>query len=153
MKAQLLDEQQGTRIFVVVFDKGDEAKSGLTSFAKEQRIAGAQLTAVGGFSRAVLGYFDRERKEYLKNKVDEQVEVLSLIGDVALTPKGEPEVHAHVVVGRRDGTTLGGHLLEAEVWPTLEVVVTDSPRHLQKTHDAETGLALINPQVAVRGQA
>jgi predicted DNA-binding protein with PD1-like motif len=146
VKAQLLDEQHGSRTFVVVFDKGDEAKAGLTAFAQDNRVSAAQLTAVGGFSRAVLGYFDRQRKEYKRIPVEEQVEVLSLVGDVALKPDGGPEVHAHVVVGRSDGTTLGGHLLEAEVWPTLEVVLADAPRHLRKRHDAETGLALLNPQ-------
>jgi predicted DNA-binding protein with PD1-like motif len=146
VKAQRLDEQHGNRTFVVVFDKGDEAKAGLTSFAQDNQVSAARLTAVGGFSRAVLGYFDRQKKEYRRIPVDEQVEVLSLVGDVALKPDGGPEVHAHVVVGRSDGTTLGGHLLEAEVWPTLEVVITDAPRHLRKTHDPETGLALINPQ-------
>ena len=146
MKAQRLDEQHGNRTFVVVFDKGDEAKAGLTSFAQDNQVSAAHLTAVGGFSRAVLGYFDRQQKEYRRIPVDEQVEVLSLVGDVALKPDGGPEVHAHVVVGRSDGTTLGGHLLEAEVWPTLEVVITDTPRHLRKKHDPETGLALISPQ-------
>ena len=146
MKTQLLDEQHGHRTFVVVFDKGDEAKAGLTAFAQDNRVSAAQLTAVGGFSRAVLGYFDRQQKEYQRIPVTEQVEVLSLIGDVALKPDGAPEVHAHVVVGRSDGTTLGGHLLEGHVWPTLEVVVTDAPRHLRKTLDADTGLVLINPQ-------
>lgn len=150
MKATLVDEQHGRRTFVIVFDKGDEARSGLTTFVHEHGVAGAQLTAVGGFSRAILGYFDRERKEYLKTSVEEQVEVLSMVGDVALTPDGDPEVHAHVVVGRRDATTRGGHLLEANVWPTLEVVITDAPRHLQKTHDPETGLALINPRATAR---
>jgi predicted DNA-binding protein with PD1-like motif len=131
---------------VLVFDKGDEAKAVLSAFARDNRISAAQLTAVGGFSRAVLGYFDRARKDYKKIPVDAQVEVLSLIGDVALKPDASPEVHAHVVLGRADGSTLGGHLLEGEVWPTLEVVLTDAPRHLRKTHDAETGLALINPR-------
>jgi predicted DNA-binding protein with PD1-like motif len=142
---KLLDEQQGRRSFVVVFDKEEEAKAGLTSFVQQNRISAAQLTAVGAFRQTVLGYFDRDRKQYRKIPVDEQVEVLSLIGDVALKPEGGPEVHAHVVVGRMDGTTLGGHLLEAHVWPTLEVIITDAPRHLQKKHDPETGLALINP--------
>jgi len=144
MKAILLDEQQGTRTFAVIFDKGDEARTGLTSFAQQHSVAGAHFTAIGGFSRAVLGYFDRQRKEYARILVDEQVEVLSLVGDIALTPEGRAEVHAHVVVGRSDGSTRGGHLLEGSVWPTLEVLVTDSPRHLRKTHDPETGLALIN---------
>jgi predicted DNA-binding protein with PD1-like motif len=146
MKSKLVDEQQGARTFVLVFDKGDEAKAGLSAFARDHEISAAQITAVGGFSRAVLGYFDRARKDYTRIPVDAQVEVLSLLGDVALKPDASPEVHAHAVLGREDGSTLGGHLLEGYVWPTLEVVLTDAPRHLRKTHDAETGLALINPQ-------
>jgi predicted DNA-binding protein with PD1-like motif len=145
VRAQQLKEEQGTRTFVLVFDKGDEAKAGLTAFAQQNQLSAAQLTGVGAFSRAVLGYFDRGKKEYQRIPVNEQVEVLSLVGDVALKPDGSPEVHAHVVVGRSDGTTLGGHLLEADVWPTLEVVLTDAPQHLRKKHDPETGLALINP--------
>ncbi len=69
--------------------------------------------------------------------------MLSLVGDVALTTKGQPKVHAHVVVGQSDGTAHGGHLLEAHVRPTLEVILTESPQHLQRVHDPETGLALI----------
>ena len=101
----------------------------------------------------MLGYFDRTRKDYARIPVDEQVEVLSLLGDVALKPDASPELHAHLVVGRSDGSTRGGHLLEADVWPTLEVVLTDAPRqtvaprHLRKTHDPETSLALIDPSV------
>ena len=100
------------------------------------------MTAIGAFRDATLGYFDWEAKEYLKIPVNEQVEVLSLIGDVALKD-GEPKVHAHVVVGRSDGSTRGGHLIEAHVRPTLEVIVTESPVHLHKQVDEESGLALI----------
>jgi predicted DNA-binding protein with PD1-like motif len=145
VKWRLLDEQHSTRTFVLVFDKGDEAKAGLTSFAKENKVSAAQITGVGAFSRAVLGYFDRDRKEYRRINVGDQVEVLSLIGDVALKPDGGPEVHVHAVLGKPDGSTVGGHLLEGHVWPTLEVVLTDSPRHLRKRHDPESGLALIDP--------
>jgi predicted DNA-binding protein with PD1-like motif len=74
--------------------------------------------------------------------VREQVEVLSLIGDVALQD-GEPKVHAHVVVGRADGSTRGGHLVEAHVRPTLELTLTESPAHLHKQFDPESDLALI----------
>jgi uncharacterized protein len=95
-------------------------------------------------SGAVLGYFDWERKEYKRIPVTEQVEVVSLVGDVALDPKGEPSLHAHVVLGRSDGSTLGGHLLEAQVRPTLEVVINESPAHLRKRKDPESGLALID---------
>ena len=143
MKSTVL-EASGARTWALIFDKGDEPVSGLTAFAKSQGLGGAHFTAIGAFSEVTLGYFDRKARDYKKIPLREQVEVLSLIGDVA-QDRGEPKVHAHVVVGRADGEARGGHLLEARVWPTLEVVLTESPRHLRKRHDPETGLALIDP--------
>ena len=142
MRTKLLHED-GERTYALVFDKGDSVLPELEAFAREQRIAAARFTAIGAFSSVKLGYFDRERKEYLEIPVDEQVEALALVGDVA-EHEGEPKVHAHVVVGLRDGRTRGGHLLEAEVWPTLEVILDESPAHLHKRVDAETGLPLID---------
>ena len=143
MKSTLLDAT-GPRTWALIFDKGDEPVAGLTAFAKAQKLGAAHFTAIGAFSDVTLGYFDRAKRDYKKIPLHEQVEVLSLLGDIALD-KGEPKVHAHVVVGRADGETRGGHLLEAHVWPTLEVVLVESPRHLRKRHDPETGLALIDP--------
>jgi len=143
MKSTLLDAT-GPRTWVLIFDKGDEPVAGLTAFAKAQKLGAAHFTAIGAFSDVTLGYFDRAKRDYKKIPLHEQVEVLSLLGDIALD-KGEPKVHAHVVVGRADGEARGGHLLEAHVWPTLEVVLVESPRHLRKRHDPETGLALIDP--------
>ncbi len=129
--------------WALVFDKGDEPVGELERFAREQGVTAASFTGIGAFEEVVLGYFDRERKEYEEIPVREQVEVLSLAGDIALA-EGEPKVHAHVVVGKRDGTAHGGHLLRANVWPTLEVVLASSPAELRKSHDPETGLALID---------
>jgi predicted DNA-binding protein with PD1-like motif len=143
MKSKLIFEKEGQRTFAVVFDKGDEAVSGLAQFAKANGLGAARVTAIGAFSDVTLGYFDRARNDYKKIPVREQVEVLSLLGDVALKD-GTPALHVHAVVGRSDGSTLGGHLVEAHVWPTLEVIVDESPRHLQKQVDPETGLALIH---------
>jgi hypothetical protein len=143
MKSKLLDAT-GQKTFALVFDKGDEVIAGLTSFAKAETVGAAHFTAIGAFSEVTLGYFDRARKDYQRIPVRQQVEVLSLIGDIALDGK-EPKVHAHVVVGLPDGTARGGHLLEARVWPTLEVTLVESPRFLRKRHDPETGLALIDP--------
>jgi uncharacterized protein len=143
VKSKLLSKN-GERTYALVFDKGDEAIAGLESFAREQRVSAARFTAIGAFSDLKLGYFDRERRDYTEIPLAEQVEVLSLLGDIA-TKDDEPNVHAHVVVGRADGTTRGGHLLEGHVWPTLEVILDESPTHLRKRSDAETGLALIDP--------
>ena len=142
MHVKLLHAEHETT-FVVVFDKGNEVMTGLLEIVKQHNLDAAHFTGLGAFSDATLGYFQRERKDYKKISLNEQVEVLSLVGNIALGA-GEPKVHAHVVLGRSDGTAYGGHLLAAHVWPTLEVVVTEEPRHLRRTIDAQTGLALID---------
>jgi uncharacterized protein len=141
MRSKILNEK-GERSYVLIFDSGDEPMSLLTRFAEEHRIHAARFTAIGAFSEAVVGYFDWQKKDYEKIAIGEQVEVLALLGDSALA-KGKPKVHAHVVLRKRDASAHGGHLLEARVRPTLEVVLTDSPAHLVREHDAQSGLALI----------
>jgi predicted DNA-binding protein with PD1-like motif len=142
MKAKLL-HGGAEKTYAAVFERGDEVVAGLTRLAEEQGLGASHFTAIGAFSRVTLGYFDRERREYLRIPVAEQVEVLSLVGDIA-RKDGRPQLHAHVVIGKRDGTAHGGHLLDAEVWPTLEVILVESPRHLRRRHDPGTGLALID---------
>ena len=141
MRSKLLNSDQ-ERTFAVIFETGDEAVAGLTRFAEAQKLTASRFTAIGAFESVVLGYFDWQKKDYERIAVDEQVEVVALIGDVALDGN-KPELHAHAVVGLRNGHTRGGHLLEARVRPTLEVILTESPAHLQREHDPETGLALI----------
>jgi uncharacterized protein len=142
MRSTLLHESAGLRTFAVVLDKGDEATAALLAFAREHEVNGAALTAIGACREATLAYFDPEPKRYQEIPVTEQVEVLSLLGDIA-NKDGEPALHAHAVLGRRDGSTVGGHLKRAVVWPALEVIITETPHHLRKRIDEETGLALI----------
>lgn len=143
MRAKQLTGHE-TSTHVIVFEAGEEAASGLLDYVRRERINAATISAIGAFSDVVLGYFDVDRKAYDRIEIREQVEVLSLVGDVALEGT-EPRVHVHVVVGRRDGTAHGGHLLEARVRPTLEVVLTEVPGHLRREMDHETGLPLIRP--------
>jgi hypothetical protein len=145
MRSTLLNENDGQRTFAVVLQTGDETMSCLQSFIEKERIAAAQITAIGALSDAKLNYFDWDKKKYEPIPVREQVEVASLIGDVALSPEGKPALHIHVVLGRRNGSALAGHLAEAHVRPTLEVILTEPPAHLVKAHDPESGLALIKP--------
>jgi uncharacterized protein len=141
MRAKPIDSGTG-RTWALIFDTGDEPMSALLAFATQQRLTAARFTAIGAFRDATLGYFDWASRQYEKIPVREQVEVLSLIGDVALED-GKPKVHAHTVLGRRDGTAHGGHLLEAHVRPTLEVMLTESPVGLRRVFDPDVGLALI----------
>lgn len=135
--------EHGRRVVVAILDKGDEALSGITEAARTHSLDAAQITAVGAFAQAEVGYFDRDKRDYDHIRVDEQVEVLSLLGDIA-DQDGAPTVHAHAVLGRRDGSVVGGHLLSGQVWPTLEVILTEVAPELAKRVDTETGLALID---------
>lgn len=142
MKHKILN-QHGERTIGIVFDPGDEAMALLTRFVTEHNVNAARFTAIGAFSEAQLGYFDIATQKYEAIEVASQVEVLSVIGDVAR--EGERHtVHAHAVLGRRDGSTQGGHLLSGTVRPTLEVLLVESPSYLARRFDPRFGIALID---------
>ena len=143
MQSKLLHQVEGQRTFALIFQTGDDLLAELNGFARKEKLSAAQFNAIGAFSEVVLGYFDWEQKDYRRNQLAEQLEVASLIGDVALGPGGGPAIHIHVVLGRPDSSALAGHLLEGKVRPTLELVLTESPSHLRKQHDPESGLTLI----------
>jgi predicted DNA-binding protein with PD1-like motif len=143
MKAKLLEQTDGRRIYMVVLRTGEEVMSSLQDFVRKERLTAAQVTAIGAFSDAVLYFFDWQKKDYLRRPVAEQTEVAALVGDVALGEDDEPVLHLHVVLGTRDCTALAGHLADAHVRPTLEVMLSETPAHLQRVEDRETGLALI----------
>ena len=143
MRAKLVHESHSQRTFVVVLDTDEEVMASLMKFAEQETVSAAQVTAIGAFRTAVLGFFDWERKDYERIPVDEQAEVVALLGDIGEEESGKPALHLNAVLSRRDGSTVGGHLLEAEVRPTLEVVITESPAHLRRRKDQETGLTLI----------
>ena len=145
MRAREIGGVEGQRTFAIVFDEGEEVSGGLLAFARERELAGAYFTAIGALEAATLGFWDAEARDYRRIQVDEQVEVLSLAGNVAIGPDGGPKVHAHLVVGKADGTAHGGHLLGGRVRPTLELVLVENPRELRRRFDPRTGLALLDP--------
>lgn len=143
MRMRQLDDVEGRRTFVLVCDLGDDPMEALTAAAKRFDLSAASLSGIGAFSAVTLGFFDRGRRDYARRVIREQVEVVSLVGNVALD-QGEPRVHAHAVVARSDGSALGGHLLAGCVDPTLEVMMVESPATLRRKIDPATGLALID---------
>src|SRR5215218_10955923 len=145
MRTTQLFDDHGLRTYLLVMDKGDEAVSEITEFAKTNDIDAATLTAIGACTSATLAYFDNEKGGYVSKKFIEQMEIASLIGDIA-DDDGKPALHAHIVLGRRDYSALAGHLDEIHVFPTMEVVLTETPAHLRKRLDRSTGLTLISPK-------
>lgn len=144
MKSMKIADDTGAETRVVILDSGEEAFAALTRFANETGITAASMTAIGAFEKAIVGWFDFEKKTYKKIEIAQQCEVLSAIGDVAVGDDGKASLHVHVVLGLSDGTTRGGHLLEGMVRPTLEVVMTDAPAKLRRKKRAGIGIALID---------
>ena len=144
MKSKQVSHDKGQRLWVLVLASGEEAKEQITAFAKKENIKAASFVALGAFQRAVVGYFDWEKKKYMPIPVDEQIEVITLVGDIVEDEKGAPSLHAHTVLGLSNGHTRGGHLIEGHVRPTLEVTVTETPAHLVRKKKPELGLALID---------
>ena len=117
---------------------------GLLAFARKHQLVAGHLTGIGAISHAVIGYFDPQKKTYLRNHEKGQAEVLSLTGNLARY-NDEPFFHVHTVLGLRDGSTRGGHLFEATVRPTVEVVLTTYAKAVRRKIDPETGLPLLDP--------
>ena len=144
MKFRLLAENGGVKRYVVVLAKGDEVMSGLTDFARQNKVTSASFTAIGAFSHATVAWFDDSRKEFKLIPIKQQVELVSMIGNIALV-NDKPVVHTHVSVASSDGTVRGGHVIDAFVFPTLELFITVYPTPLHKQPDQATGLELIDP--------
>jgi uncharacterized protein len=141
MKYQLINNDQ-QKTFAVILESGEEVMEQLRAFAKKEKISASQFTAIGAFSETTVGFFDFSIKDYKHIPFKEQMEVLTLNGDITLF-NNEYKMHAHVVLGKEDGKAYGGHLLKAIVHPTLEIILNESPVYLKRETDEKTGLALI----------
>ena len=142
MKSKVLQNEK-QKTFIIVFETGDEVMNGLLEFARQNQIRSGFFTGLGAFERVTVAFYDLEKKEYQHIPVNEQTEVMSLVGNIVLY-EGEPKLHAHVVVGKRDGTAHGGHLISARVRPTLEIWLTASPQIIERRMNGEVGLPLID---------
>jgi uncharacterized protein len=142
MQSKLVAQSPFGRSYVVAFDIGDDVLSQFAEFLATRRIEAARFYGLGGFARATVAFYDMELKEYLPIEVNEQVEVLSIVGNVA-TYQEQPRIHAHCVVGHRDGHTTGGHLLAATVRPTLEIALDEITAGLERTERPEIGIPLL----------
>lgn len=120
----------------------EEVLTALRGWAQNENVGCAALWAIGAMRRATVGHFDPSTRTYHQIPVEEQVEVLSLIGNVARAMDGTPVVHVHAILSRPDGSTIGGHVMEGIVFPMLEVIALVFPDSLFRRPDPMTGLTV-----------
>ena len=129
-----LTHEGAQRTFVVTLHPGEEVIKELGDFTLAHDIETAAFNAIGGFQGFTLGFFNLETRGFDEIPFHEdQVEVLSLSGEITRVD-GKPNVHGHTVLGRRDGTTRGGHLLHGVIQPILIVNVEELAHHHGQSH-------------------
>jgi predicted DNA-binding protein with PD1-like motif len=145
VKVKLISVDGPTKTYAIIFAPGDEILSGLQEFAVKYNVQSAHFTAIGDAKSVKFGWFDKSKKMFKVTALDSYAEITSLIGDIALI-NGKPSVHAHIAMATEDGMVHGGHLLEAFVEPTLEVMMTVEPVPLNKKPDPQFGINVIEPE-------
>lgn len=138
----LATRADGSKEYALVLARGDEVMTALSDFARAEQVTAASFSAIGAVRTAEVGWFDFEKQQYKAMLHDDQLEVLSLLGDIGLGADGNATVHAHVTLGRESGRAFGGHLIRATVSPTLEVFVTSYPQPLKKQRDVKDDVEL-----------
>jgi len=114
----------------------------ILGIAKTEKIVTARVEAIGGVEELRLAYFNRETKRYEEHDFKEFLEVTGILGNVTLK-EGRPFLHIHGTFGRRDLSTLAGHVMKAKVFPLLEVVITPTKNRALRRFDDELGLNVI----------
>src|SRR5262245_5098858 len=112
--------QTPARMFFVRLHPGEEVHASLKDLARRESIPSAAISALGAVNDIVLALFDPAEKRYLETHFQEDLEIVSLTGNLAWSDD-EPIAHLHGVVSRADCTTAAGHIMKATVSVTLEI--------------------------------
>ena len=118
--------------YVLVLDRDDEVLESITRFATETGVRAASFHGIGAVGKLTLGFYDLAAQSYERRSWEEDLEVASLVGNLAVVDGG-PFPHVHGVFGRRDFTALAGHVFEAVVSVTIELAVATAPEAIQRS--------------------
>ncbi len=129
--------------YLLRLDTDDEIVEAVARFADDRRIDNGVVTGIGSVHNARLGYFDRSSREYLSRGVEDDCEIVSLVGNIAVK-EGKAFPHLHVTLGTRDFQAVAGHLFEGRVAATCELFVRPLPAAVQRRKDEKTGLFLLD---------
>ncbi|MBN1503587.1 MAG: DNA-binding protein [Candidatus Eisenbacteria bacterium] len=124
--------------YVVRLEPGEEIVSALSSFAQSRGFGSAALQGIGAAKDITLGYFEREKKSYVRRTLAGEYEVLSLAGNVSHFEKA-PWVHVHALIAGPDFRVTGGHLFSGTVTVTIELALYVSAARVERQEDPATG--------------
>ncbi len=135
-------QQFGDR-FQLRIESGEELNATLKAFLVKNSITFAQMTGLGAVRSATVSYWNSTTQQYETHERNEQMEVISLIGNVSMR-EGEPFAHIHLGLGRHDLSMIGGHFNAAVAHPMLEIWLTPVDATVKRTLDESCGLFLMD---------
>ena len=125
--------------YIVSIDNHTEIADALLSFCSEMGIKSGSISGIGAIDSMTLRFFNHATKKYVDRQFNEQMEIASLLGNVS-TLDGKTYLHLHIVAGRSDYSTLGGHLLSARLSGAGEFFVEDFGVDAERAYSEEIGL-------------
>lgn len=138
-----MKHRQLNGVYILLLLEGEKLVESIAKFCKDNSIAAAQFNAIGVVKEAELGFYDLANKSYKWKKAEAELEIDSIIGNVAAF-ENEPFVHAHITVSDSKMHSFGGHLKEAVVGASCEVFLTPLQGRIERKHDEKTGLKLMH---------
>ena len=137
-------ETKENRVIIARMKPGEDLLQTAIKTVEEKNIMSGSLQMIGAVSGVNLGYFDVKEKKYKNFQVNEDLEVVSCMGNVSRLQNGEIVVHAHMIVADSTGRCYGGHLLEGcQVSVTIELFIHETVDTLTRKEDHEFGLNLL----------
>jgi uncharacterized protein len=127
---------------VVRLESGERVAETLLRLLRAEEIGYAVISGLGAVRQVLLSYWNAETRQYESHELEEQLEVVSLTGNVTLRDT-DPFLHLHVALARQDLSVLGGHFNDAVAHPTLEIWLQPESEPVHRVPDEASGLALM----------
>jgi uncharacterized protein len=137
-----MDYQPTKDGFLIRLFRDEKVTDTLLTFIKEKKIQGGSVTGIGAIEKVTLGYFDRNKKQYLQREFADIYEVVSYTGNISYV-KDEPFIHSHIVLGDREFQSHSGHFFEGTVAVTMEIFVRVTDDRIIREKDNDLQLNLI----------
>ncbi len=132
-------------VLIVRGERGEDLLETIKGICIEKNVSSGFFTCIGTVEKYRLGFYDLEKRKYLEIRGEGGFEIGSCMGNISVDEEGGLVVHGHMVLSDRNGSCIGGHLLEGnEISGTAEIVIAKLEKGVKRKRDPETGLNLLS---------
>ncbi len=129
--------------YIIRLMRGEKIITSLMRLAKEENIGYGTISGIGAIKNTELGYYDLEKKGYVKKVFENEAELINITGSISWF-EDTPVIHTHVAITGIDFLPHAGHLFEAEVAVTVEIFLDVKNIKIFRKKDPQIGLNLMD---------